>query len=71
LSEFSEESTFREPCLTLELANLVCNECSQVTTHMDVLREQQWSCHNCRTPYDLSYMEDRICDWLERNVAFY
>eukprot|EP01017_Pseudomicrothorax_dubius_P031874 TRINITY_DN4116_c0_g2_i10.p1 TRINITY_DN4116_c0_g2~~TRINITY_DN4116_c0_g2_i10.p1 ORF type:complete len:177 (-),score=46.80 TRINITY_DN4116_c0_g2_i10:125-655(-) len=72
VTDFAAETTFREPCLTLVLRDLVCEQCFYIAD-LDIFRQRdalgkQWLCPSCSQPYDKRYVETRLVQHLSEEL---
>eukprot|EP00873_Tetraselmis_striata_P038899 jgi/Tetstr1/459163/TSEL_004609.t1 len=75
--EFSESASFREPCLSFVLRNVICSYCNDCCD-LDICRnadiqDKQWLCRmpECRQPYDRELVEARLVAEVQRAEAAY
>ncbi|KAL4468704.1 hypothetical protein ABPG74_005207 [Tetrahymena malaccensis] len=69
MNDFSNEAEFKEPCVVIKVADIVCKSCLQVC-ELDVFRDD-WVCQECKTPYDLIYLENKFIELIKNQLAFY
>lgn len=77
--EFSEQSNFKDPCLSYMLRDVICSYCS-TCRDIDLLRDHQltqspedarWQCSNCSHVIDVVEIENRLVEAAEKlSVSF-
>ena len=70
--EFGPEATFREPCISFALRDVVCECCGDVRD-LDLCRDPdladgEWRCAECENRYDLQWIEMKLCDEVNARV---
>lgn len=82
LAEFSDEANFRNPSLSLRLANVTCQHCGFVRD-IDLLRDdyllvqsgpagiRNWVCESCGEEYSRLTVEERLIQDIHKLVAVY
>ncbi|CAC5377738.1 POLE [Mytilus coruscus] len=79
LGEFSEESQFRDPCLSYVLPEVICKHCNHVRD-LDLCRDPYmnkdgtgcpWSCIQCHNVYDITEIEQNLLDSIHRKSMGY
>eukprot|EP00127_Corallochytrium_limacisporum_P003547 Clim_evm30s150 gene=Clim_evmTU30s150 len=79
MRQFSDEVVFRNPCMSFEIKNVVCQSC-QVGNNIDIcsdfLTDEETgqvvlACRYCETPFDLAVFDYLLCEQLNDMLAAY
>lgn len=79
VGEFSDDSEWRDPCVSVVLPEVICKVCNECR-NLDLCKDPNidtsgelphWRCGTCKTPYQTSEIELTLVDIVNRKMMAY